>query len=57
VSLIRTMLQEVIDDLSEKYIEEQDPTKREAYDWDRKVRGLAVVQFMAKEQFERYIDR
>jgi hypothetical protein len=51
------MLQEVIDDLSEKYIEEQDPTKREAYDWDRKVRGLAVVQFMAREQFERYIDR
>jgi hypothetical protein len=51
------MLQEVIDDLSEKYIEEQDAAKREAYDWDRKVRGLAVVQFMAREQFERYIDR
>lgn len=57
MSLIRTMLQEVIDDLSERYIEEQDAAKREAYDWDRKVRGLAVVQFMAREQFERYIDR
>lgn len=51
------MLQEVIDDLSEKYIEEEDQQKREAYDWDRKVRGLAVVRFMAREQFERYIDR